>query len=127
MSEEEKKVVVEEKKDVMAATVHKDTDAVVAAKTLLTAGCHFGHRASRWNPKMAQYIYMKRNNLSIIDLNKSVNMMQKAYLALREIVKKGGKVLFVGTKAYAQKAIQEEAVRSGSFYKIGRASCRERV
>jgi small subunit ribosomal protein S2 len=125
MSEEEKKVEAvpeaataseEEKKDVMQATVHSDTDPVVNPKTLLAAGCHFGHRVSRWNPKMRPYIYGKRNNLHIIDLNKSAEMMQTAYVALKEIVKKGGKVLFVGTKPYAKKAIQEEAVRSGSFY-----------
>ncbi|MFA6830172.1 MAG: 30S ribosomal protein S2 [Bacilli bacterium] len=117
MSEEEKKVeVAEEKKDVMAATVHKDTDVVVTPKALLDAGCHFGHKVSRWNPQMKQYIYGKRNNLHIIDLNKSSVQMQSAYLALKSIVSKGGKVLFVGTKSYAKKAIQEEAVRSGSFY-----------
>ncbi|MDD6240271.1 MAG: 30S ribosomal protein S2 [Eubacteriales bacterium] len=114
MSEE----VKEEKKteDVMAATVHSASDPVVSAKTLLEAGCHFGHRVSRWNPAMRQYIYGKRNNLHIIDLNKTASQMQVAYQALKDIVSKGGKVLFVGTKAYAQKAIQEEAVRSGSFY-----------
>lgn len=116
MSENEVKEVKPETADVMATTVHKDTDVVVSPKTLLDAGCHFGHRVSRWNPKMRQFIYTKRNNLHIIDLNKTSEQMQKAYIALREIVKKGGKVLFVGTKAYAQKAIQEEAVRSGSFY-----------
>ncbi|MFA6861987.1 MAG: 30S ribosomal protein S2 [Bacilli bacterium] len=121
MSEEEKKVVEAPKAevkptDVMATTVHKSTDPVVSAKTLLDAGCHFGHRVARWNPRMKQYIYGKRNNLHIIDLNKSAAQMQKAYMALKDIVTKGGKVLFVGTKAYAQKAVQEEAVRSGSFY-----------
>lgn len=117
MSEEIKtEQVKEEKKDVMAATVHNPDDPVVNAKTLLDAGCHFGHKVSRWNPAMKQYIYGKRNNLHIIDLNKSVSQMQTAYVALKDIVSKGGKVLFVGTKAYAQKAIQEEAVRSGSFY-----------
>jgi small subunit ribosomal protein S2 len=106
----------EVKTDVMASTVHKDTDQVVSPKALLDAGCHFGHKVSRWNPKMRQYIYGKRNNLHIIDLNKTSAQMQKAYIALKDIVAKGGKVIFVGTKAYAQKAIQEEAVRSGSFY-----------
>jgi small subunit ribosomal protein S2 len=117
MSEEVKtEQVTEEKKDVMATTVHNANDPVVSAKTLLDAGCHFGHKVSRWNPAMKQYIYSKRNNLHIIDLNKSASQMQVAYNALKDIVSKGGKVLFVGTKAYAQKAIQEEAVRSGSFY-----------
>lgn len=119
MSEEVKVEVVAEEaqtQDVMASTVHNPDDPVVSAKTLLDAGCHFGHRVSRWNPKMRKYIYGKRNNLHIIDLNKSSKQMQTAYQALKEIVSKGGKVLFVGTKAYAQKAVQEEAVRSGSFY-----------
>ena len=116
MSENEVKEVKPETADVMATTVHKDTDVVVSPKTLLDAGCHFGHRVSRWNPKMKQYIYTKRNNLHIINLNKTSEQVQVAYNALKDIVSKGGKVLFVGTKAYAQKAIQEEAVRSGSFY-----------
>ena len=117
MSEEVKvEAVSEQGQDVMASTVHNANDPVVSAKTLLDAGCHFGHRISRWNPKMRKYIYGKRNNLHIIDLNKSCAQMQDAYQALKNIVSKGGKVLFVGTKAYAQKAIQEEAVRSGSFY-----------
>lgn len=118
MSEEVKQV--EETQDVMASTVHNPEDPVVSAKTLLDAGVHFGHRVSRWNPKMKQFIYGKRNNLHILDLNKTANQLQAAYLALKDIVSKGGKVLFVGTKAVAQKAIQEEAVRSGSFYVCNR-------
>ena len=118
MSEEVKQV--EETQDVMASTVHNPEDPVVSEKTLLDAGVHFGHRVSRWNPKMKQFIYGKRNNLHILDLNKTANQLQAAYLALKDIVSKGGKVLFVGTKAVAQKAIQEEAVRSGSFYVCNR-------
>lgn len=114
MSEEVKEV--EQTTDVMASTVHNANDPVVSAKTLLDAGVHFGHRVSRWNPKMKQFIYGKRNNLHIIDLNKTAVQMQEAYQVLKDIVSKGGKVCFVGTKAVAQKAIQEEAVRSGSFY-----------
>ena len=118
MSEEEKKVVEEETKpeNVMATTVHKDTDPVVSPKTLLEAGVHFGHKISRWNPKMRPYIYGKRNNLHIIDLNKTAECVQEAYQALKNIVSKGGKVLFVGTKPYAKNVIKEEAIRSGSFY-----------
>lgn len=120
MSEEEQvletKAEEEKTEDVMAATVHHEGDAVVAPSTLLAAGVHFGHKVSRWNPQMKQYIYGKRNNLHLIDLNKSAAKMQEAYTALKNIVSKGGKVIFVGTKGYAQKAIQEEAVRSGSFY-----------
>lgn len=118
MSEEVKEV--EQTQDVMASTVHNPDDPVVSAKTLLDAGVHFGHRVSRWNPKMKQFIYGKRNNLHIIDLNKTASQMQIAYQALKDIVSKGGKVLFVGTKAVAQKAVQEEAVRSGSFYVANR-------
>ena len=114
MSEEVKEV--EQTTDVMASTVHNANDPVVSAKTLLDAGVHFGHRVSRWNPKMKQFIYGKRNNLHIIDLNKTAAQMQEAYQVLKDVVSKGGKVCFVGTKAVAQKAIQEEAVRSGSFY-----------
>ena len=118
MSEEVKQV--EETQDVMASTVHNPDDPVVSAKTLLEAGVHFGHRVSRWNPKMKQFIYGKRNNLHIIDLNKTAAQLQVAYQTLKDIVSKGGKVLFVGTKGIAQKAIQEEAVRSGSFYVCNR-------
>ena len=116
MSEEEKKVTEENPQSVMASTVHKPGEPVVCAKQLLDAGCHFGHRISRWNPKMREYIYGKRNNLHIIDLDKTAKKIQEAYEALRDIVSKNGKVLFVGTKPCAQKAIEEEAKRSGSFY-----------
>lgn len=113
MSEEVKEEKIE---DVMASTVHNENDAVVSAKTLLDAGVHFGHRVSRWNPKMKQFIYGKRNNLHIIDLNKTASQVQIAYKALKDLVSKGGKVLFVGTKSIASTAVSEEAVRSGSFY-----------
>lgn len=119
MSEEEKKVEAapaEAEANVRQTIEHKPEGPVVSPKALLAAGCHFGHRVSRWNPKRSKYIYGKRNNLHLIDLNKSAAQMQVAYLALKDIVSKGGKVLFVGTKAYAQKAVTEEAVRSGSFY-----------
>jgi small subunit ribosomal protein S2 len=117
MSEEVKGIETQvETKDVMETTVHHDGDAVVAPSTLLAAGVHFGHRVSRWNPQMKQYIFGKRNNLHIIDLNKSAKKMQEAYVALKDIVAKGGKVLFVGTKGYAQQAIKDNATRSGSFY-----------
>ena len=97
-------------------TVHSDTDKVVSAKTLLNAGCHFGHRVARWNPKMKPYIYGKKTNIHIIDLNKSAEMMQKAYVALRDLARRGKKVIFVGTKANAQKAVFDAATRCGSFY-----------
>lgn len=108
--------VVEEKKDVMASVVHKDTDPVVSAKELLAVGGHYGHQARRWNPAMREYIYTKKNNAHIIDLNKTVIAIQKAYLALKKIVEDGGKVLFVGTKPIAKEIVLAEATRSGSFY-----------
>lgn len=102
--------------DVMAQTVHSDSDPVVSPKELLAVGAHFGHQARRWNPAMKPFIYTKRNNLHIIDLNKTAVLLQAAYLALKKIVEQGGKVLFVGTKPIAKDTIVAEATRSGSFY-----------
>ena len=85
-------------------------------KKLLEVGVHFGHQTKRWNPKMAPYLFTSRNGIYIIDLKKSSDKIDEAYAALMDIVAKGGKVLFVGTKKQAQEAVQEEAIRSGSFY-----------
>ena len=90
--------------------------AVISMKKLLEVGVHFGHQTKRWNPKMAPYIFTARNGIYIIDLKKSSDKIDEAYAALMDIVAKGGKVLFVGTKKQAQEAVQEEAIRSGSFY-----------
>lgn len=92
------------------------TMAVISMKKLLEVGVHFGHQTKRWNPKMAPYIFTARNGIYIIDLKKSSDKIDEAYAALMDIVAKGGKVLFVGTKKQAQEAVQEEAIRSGSFY-----------
>lgn len=100
----------------MQEAVHSDEEPVVSAKELLAVGAHYGHQARRWNPTMAPYIYAKKSNAHIIDLNKTATMMQTAYLALKRIVEKGGKVLFVGTKPIAKETIVAEATRSGSFY-----------
>ncbi len=89
---------------------------VITMKKLLEAGVHFGHQTRRWNPKMGKYIYGARNGVYIIDLQKSVEKIDEAYKALKAIVDEGGKVLFVGTKKQCQEAVQEEALRSGSFY-----------
>ena len=89
---------------------------VVSMKQLLEAGVHFGHQTRRWNPKMAPYIYTERNGIHIIDLQKTVGMVDDAYKAVEEIVANGGTVLFVGTKKQAQDAIREEATRCGMFY-----------
>ena len=89
---------------------------VISMKKLLEVGVHFGHQTKRWNPKMAPYIFTARNGIYIIDLKKSSDKIDEAYAALMDIVAKGGKVLFVGTKKQAQEAVQTEAERSGSFY-----------
>lgn len=90
--------------------------AVVSMKKLLEAGVHFGHQTRRWNPKMAPYIYTARNDIYIIDLQKTTRKIDEAYKAIKMISEKGGKVLFVGTKKQAQEAVKLEAIRSGSFY-----------
>ena len=90
--------------------------AVVSMKQLLEAGVHFGHQTRRWNPKMAPYIYMERNGIYIIDLQKTVKKLEEAYDFVREIGQDGGSLLFVGTKKQAQDAIREEAERVGMFY-----------
>lgn len=90
--------------------------AVVSMKQLLEAGVHFGHQTRRWNPKMAKYIFTERNGIYIIDLQKTVKMMEQAYAAVREMAANGGTVLFVGTKKQAQEAVKEEAIRSNQFF-----------
>ena len=90
--------------------------SVLSMKQLLEAGVHFGHQTRRWNPKMAPYIYTNRNGIHIIDLQKSVGMIDDAYNAVVDIVANGGTVLFVGTKKQAQDSIAAEAQRCGMFY-----------
>ena len=72
--------------------------SVISMKQLLEAGVHFGHQTRRWNPKMAPYIYTERNGIYIIDLQKSVGMVDDAYKAVADIAADGGTILFVGTK-----------------------------
>ena len=90
--------------------------SVISMKQLLEAGVHFGHQTRRWNPKMAPYIYTERNGIYIIDLQKSVGMVDDAYTAVADIAAEGGNILFVGTKKQAQDAIKVEAERCGMFY-----------
>ena len=90
--------------------------AVVSMSYLLEAGVHFGHQTKRWNPKMKEYIYNSRDDIYIIDLQKTVEKMEEAYAALTEIVKNGGTVLYVGTKKQASEVCREEATRSGMYY-----------
>ena len=90
--------------------------SVISMKQLLEAGVHFGHQTRRWNPKMAEYIYTERNGIYIIDLQKSVGMVDTAYNAVKDVVADGGTVLFVGTKKQAQDSIKAEAERCGMYY-----------
>jgi small subunit ribosomal protein S2 len=90
--------------------------AIVQVKDLIDAGVHFGHRASRWNPKMRPYIYGKRNLIHIIDLRETVRGLLRSYRYLSQLVSKGSLVLFVGTKRQAKETVQREAVRCGMPY-----------
>lgn len=90
--------------------------SVVSMSYLLEAGVHFGHQTKRWNPKMKEYIYTSRDDIYIIDLNKTAEKIEEAYAALKDIAANGGKVIFVGTKKQAQEAAKETAVRTDSYY-----------
>ena len=90
--------------------------SVISMKQLLEAGVHFGHQTSRWNPKMAEYIFMERNGIYIIDLQKTVKKLEEAYFFVRDTAAEGGSILFVGTKKQAQDAVKEEAERVGMYY-----------
>ena len=85
--------------------------AVVSMSYLLEAGVHFGHQTKRWNPKMKEYIFTTRDDIYIIDLQKTLKKVEEAYDALKEIAANGGDVLFVGTRKQSQQAIKEEAER----------------
>lgn len=85
-------------------------------RTLLEAGCHFGHQTRRWNPKMKPFIFGERNNIYILDLKQTIVEADKAYTFLKETAAKGGKVLFVGTKKQAQEAVKAAAERAGMPY-----------
>ena len=90
--------------------------SVISMKQLLEAGVHFGHQTRRWNPKMAEYIFAERNGIYIIDLQKTVKMVDEAYAAICSCIADGGEILFVGTKKQAQECIREEAERCGMYY-----------
>ena len=85
-------------------------------RQLLEAGVHYGHQTQRWNPRMSEYIYGDRNGIHIVDLTQTVPMLDQALKAVRDTVAKGGRVLFVGTKRQAQKAIADAAEKSAQFY-----------
>ena len=89
---------------------------IVTMRELLEAGVHFGHQSDRWDPKMKPYIYAERNNIHVIDLHKSIPLIEKAYNFIKETVLANGTILFVGTKKQAQETIADEAKRCGMFY-----------
>ncbi|WP_028708256.1 30S ribosomal protein S2 [Propionicicella superfundia] len=87
--------------------------AVVTTRQLLESGVHFGHQTRRWNPKMKRFIFAERNGIYIIDLQQSLTYIDNAYAFVKEIVARGGQILFVGTKKQAQEAISDQATRVG--------------
>ena len=90
--------------------------AVVSMSYLLEAGVHFGHQTKRWNPKMKEYIFNSRDDIYIIDLEKTQKLLEEAYEEVKTIASNGGKFLFVGTKKQSGEVAVEEALRSGSYY-----------
>ena len=93
-----------------------DSDTHTLVKQLLEAGVHFGHQKNKWNPKMKDYIFTEKSGIYIIDLQKTVDALLKACNFLYEVARKGGSILFVGTKKQAQDIIKEAAQKSGMFY-----------
>ena len=90
--------------------------AIVSMNYLLEAGVHFGHQRRRWNPKMKEFIYTTRDDIYIIDLQKTVKKLEEAYEAMKSIAEASGKVLFVGTKKQAQEAVEECATRTNMYF-----------
>ena len=104
----------------MVQQVYQDVAEVGVPKTsmksLLEAGVHFGHQKRRWNPKMREYIFAQRNGIHIIDLQQTLNQLERAAEFMEEVVASGKKVIFVGTKKQASDTVESEAKRSGAFY-----------
>ena len=90
--------------------------SVISMKQLLEAGVHFGHQTRRWNPKMKPYIFTERNGIHVIDLQKTVKLVDDAYNYVKNASQEGAVVLFVGTKKQAAEAVKEEALRAGQYY-----------
>lgn len=91
-------------------------NASLTLEQLMEAGVHFGHKTSRWNPRMKKYIWGKRNGIHIIDLTQTIQLMEKSYEFLKDAAARGKKIVFVGTKKQAAPIIQEEAERVGAFF-----------
>lgn len=90
--------------------------SVVTMRKLLESGVHYGHQTRRWDPRQKANIYAAKNGIHIINLENTIESLNDAYAAMKEIAERGGRVLFVGTKKQAQATVMEEALRSGSFY-----------
>ena len=90
--------------------------AVVSMKQLLEAGVHFGHQTRRWNPKMKKYIFTERNGIYILDLQKTLVLIEQAYKVVREAAESGRPILFVGTKKQASKIVADAATRANMFF-----------
>jgi len=90
--------------------------AEITMKDLLEAGVHFGHQTRRWNPQMKKYIFMERNGIYILDLQKTLKCIQDARAVIQKVIRGGGHVLFVGTKKQAKQIVVEDAARSGQFH-----------
>ena len=94
----------------------KEMPTNVTMKDLLEAGVHYGHQTRRWNPRMRPYIFTSRNGIHIIDIQKTIRLLQKACNFLEEVSSRGGHVLFVGTKRLSRDIVKEESQRAGMFY-----------
>jgi len=90
--------------------------SVVAMKNLLESGVHFGHQTKRWDPRMKKFIFAERNGIHIIDLQKTIVNVRTSYDMIRDQVKNGKSILFIGTKKQAQQAVEREAKRCGMYY-----------
>ena len=95
-------------------------DIPLPLRSLLDAGVHFGHQTKRWNPKMRPFIYGARNGIHIIDLDQTARLFARAFNFVVDTIGRGGHLLMVGTKRQAQEIVQEEALRSGSFFVVNR-------
>ena len=96
----------------MAMVMHDENAPIITMRKLLEAGVHFGHHTRKWNPKMGKFIYGARNGIYLIDLAKSAQKIEEAYLALKKIVDENGKVLFVGIKPQVKEVIEEQIFSS---------------
>ena len=95
--------------------VDEQVDAL-SMKALLEAGVHFGHQTHRWNPRMKRYIFAERNGIHIVDLQQTMDLLNRARDFIYEVASSGKRVLMVGTKKQAQDPIREEAIRSGQYF-----------